>query len=408
MNEVNKDFITGGVAHDDDFFFREAFIEDLWESLRKEHVLILAPRRMGKTSVMLRLQEKPRDDRLIVYLNVEEINTPGEFCQCLIAAIHEQHPEYLRQTLAGAWNFLAGIIGKIEKVEVYKFKIALRESEADWENNWKTKAEVLIDGIHRSKRPLLIILDELPDMILNIQKKSPERLDDFLHWFRGVRQNPHQDNIRWLIGGSVNLRSTLDHQGKINLINDLRVEPLPPFSDEEVEIFVETMLQMRAVSFQPGIIDCMKKLLGKPIPFFLQLLTQELYREWRTHRQKIDTKRVESVFNRALLGEIARDKMQHYHSRIKLYYLEDEKKAAFHLLNLLCHGDEPLTRSALFTAYSEIEATKAQHRTGQDLKQAFDDLMLLLQNDFYVEDNGNQQYDFASRTLKLWWRKYYG
>ena len=50
-----RDFTTGSPARQHDFFFREAFIEDLWESLQKEHVLILAPRRMGKTSVMLKL-----------------------------------------------------------------------------------------------------------------------------------------------------------------------------------------------------------------------------------------------------------------------------------------------------------------------------------------------------------------
>ena len=72
-----KDFIAGSPAREGDFFFREAFIDDLWESLRKEHVLIRAPRRMGKTSVMLRLQDEPRDGRLVVFLNVEEINTPA-------------------------------------------------------------------------------------------------------------------------------------------------------------------------------------------------------------------------------------------------------------------------------------------------------------------------------------------
>lgn len=75
-----SDFTTGSPAREDEFFFRKAYIDDLWDSLRKEHVLILAPRRMGKTSVMLRLQDEPRGNRLVVFLNVEEIDTPAEFC----------------------------------------------------------------------------------------------------------------------------------------------------------------------------------------------------------------------------------------------------------------------------------------------------------------------------------------
>jgi len=242
-------------------------------------------------------------------------------------------------------------------------------------------------------------------MILNMQEKAPEKLDTFLHWFRVVRQNPERDNIRWLLGGSVNLRSTLDEHGKLKLINDLRVETLPPFTDDEVKEFVATMLKMREVPFKPEIIACIKQLLGKPIPFFLELLTQELYRDWREHKQELTPDHVEKVFNCALLGEPARDKLQHYRSRIHQHYREGERDAAFELLDLLSRGDRPLTRDALFTAYRGIEEKKFHPRSDPKLKQAFNDLLLLLQNDFYVEEVAERQYDFASRILKLWWRK---
>ena len=191
-------------------------------------------------------------------------------------------------------------------------------------------------------------------------------------------------------------------------MNDFRVEPLPPFSDAEVEEFVTTMLQMCNVPFQPTVVDKIKQLLGKPIPFFLQLLTQELYRDWRRHQETLSPEHVDSVFQRVLLGETARDKLQHFRSRINTHYPDDEKNAAFELLDRLSAGDDPLTQEALMTAYSEIEGAKPNPRTGRTLKDAFNDLMLLLQNDSYVEEVDGRQYDFASRTLKLWWRKYYG
>jgi hypothetical protein len=403
-----KDFVTGGIVGKSDFYFREGFMENLRESLKKEHVLIVAPRRMGKTSVMYRLKEEPSQGTRVVFLNLEDLTSPGEFCQSLIVEIHEQHPEYCRQVLAGTWNFLAGIFKKIEEVEFYKLKIALRESETDWDKDWKIKAEELVESIRRVKVPLLIILDEFPDMVLHIQEKSPKELDTFLHWFRKVRQNPEKDNLRWLIGGSVNLRSTLDRHGKLSLINDLRVEPLPPFSPREVREFVETMLRMREVSFQPEAIESIKALLGEPIPFFLQLLTQELYRDWRNHHQLLTTDHVQEVFDRVLLGEIARDKLQHFRSRINTHYPPEEKDAAFKILDLLSRGDGPLTQDVLFAAYREVEVTRPLLKTGQQLKQAFEELLLLLQNDFYVVETGERQYDFSNRLLKLWWRKHYG
>jgi hypothetical protein len=404
----SKDFVTGGVVGKNDFFFRQAFIENLWDSLRKEHVLIVAPRRMGKTSVMYRLKEEPAENTRVVFLNVEDLTSPAEFCQALIVEIHEQHPEYCRQILANTWNFLAGIFKKIEGVEIYKFKVLLRESDPDWDKHWKTKAEELIDSIRRVKDPLLIILDEFPDLILHIQEKSPKELDTFLHWFRKVRQDPEKDNLRWLIGGSVNLRSTLDRHGKLSLINDLRIEPLRSFNEKEVREFVESMLRMHKVPFQPEVMESVRELLGEPIPFFLQLLTQELYRDWRNHHQELTPRHVKDVFDRVLLGETARDKLQHFRSRITTHYPPDEKDAAFKLLDLLSRNDGPLSGDALLTAYRKIEGAKPRPKTGQQLKQAFEDLLLLLENDFYVEETGERQYDFANRLLKLWWRKHYG
>jgi len=78
------------------------------------------------------------------------------------------------------------------------------------------------------------------------------------------------------------------------------------------------------------------------------------------------------------------------------------------LLDLLSRSNTPLPQGALLTAYTKIEGTKAKPRTGQELKQAFHDLLLLLQNDFYIEQTDTRRYEFASRILKLWWRKYYG
>ena len=55
-----KDFVVGSVARNEDFWFRDSFVDELWDALRKHNVLLLAPRRTGKTSVMYRLLDQPR------------------------------------------------------------------------------------------------------------------------------------------------------------------------------------------------------------------------------------------------------------------------------------------------------------------------------------------------------------
>jgi predicted AAA+ superfamily ATPase len=81
-----SDFIVGSPARNDDFWFRENFVADLWEALEKHNVLLLAPRRTGKTSVMYHMLDNPKEGWLVIHLNVEDLATPADFVVSLINA----------------------------------------------------------------------------------------------------------------------------------------------------------------------------------------------------------------------------------------------------------------------------------------------------------------------------------
>lgn len=402
------DFIVGSPVRDEDFWFRDEFIDDLWESLEKHNVLLLAPRRIGKTSVMYRMLDYPKDNWLVIHLNVEDLKTPGEFFITLVDAINEHQPDYLRETLAATWDFLKGIFSKIETIEAFELKLALRKSE-DLKENWQLRAGQLMDRVLNSSQRVLFIIDELPDMLNGILDYSTEEYDTFLHWFRKLRDKSLGADVRWLVGGSVNLIAALDQQGKVKLINDLKVEPLSPFNEKEVTGFVADMLANREVKFDDSVAPRIWELLGYPIPLFLQMLTQELYRKWKRNRtESITADTVTEVFNKALLGEMARDKLQHYRARIDIHYSKEEQEATCYLLNKLSIDDNGISKSTLFNLYREVEDKKTNSRKGPALSQAFQRLLLHLQSDFYIEEIADGRCDFASRLLKTWWRKYYG
>lgn len=399
------DFIVGGPATGEDFLFRETELENLWDSLRKDNILFLAPRRMGKTSVMDRLREKPQHDYLVVYLNVEELKSPGEFCLNLLNALHECQPNFLRDSLAKSWDLLKSVLGKIEKMEAFEFKIALK---SEFKDLWKDRADQLIERINRSEQKILFLLDELPDMLIRMQKMPNDELDIFLNWFRKIRLN-RNSRIRWLVAGSVNIEGTLDRIGQLKLINDLDKVILPPFSHKEVETFVTTMLGSRSVEFEPEVIPVIMELLGEPIPLFLQMLTQEIYRYWKgTEKQKITPEEVKQIFEKSLLGERARDKLQHFRSRIDLHYPEEEQEATCRILDRLSLSKEGFSRSTLFVHYRQTEEKKSVPRKEQTLKLDFNRLLLLLESDFYIRETSEQRFDFANKLLKQWWKKYYG
>lgn len=402
------EFIVGSVVRDDDFFFREEFIQELWEALRKHNVLLLAPRRIGKTSVMYRLLDDPLDQWLVIHLNVEDLKSPAEFFIHLIDALQEHQPEYVREALVKTWDFLRGVFSKIRSIEAFELKVELRKSE-NLKNHWQERGTQLMERIFNSSERVLFIIDELPDMLNNMSEDSEDDYETFLHWFRKLRERSLKTKVRWLVGGSVNLVGTLDSQGKTKLMNDLKAEVLPPFTEREVERFVTTALEERSVDFDTTVVPRILELLGSPIPFFLQLLTQELYRYWKRHRDtRLTADSVDQVFRKALLGEMARDKLQHFRTRIDVHYPHSERPAVCDLLDQLSASKEGISRKTLFQYYRQVEETRSDRRTGPFLKQAFDRLLLRLQSDFYIEDVDDNRYDFTSRLLKTWWRKYYG
>ncbi len=266
-----------------------------------------------------------------------------------------------------------------------------------------------MEKINNSGQHVLFIIDELPDMLLEMKEKSIDDLKSFLHIFRTMRQTPGERHVRWLVGGSVNIRGTLDELGLIKLINDFRVEVLPPWNEEEVDKFVSTMLTERNLAFDKNIVPHILALLGQPIPLFLQLITQELYRYWRRkHPPTLTTEIVDHVYQHALLGESAHDKLQHYHSRIRTHYHHDEQEAAYALLERLSLSEDGLREKAMFDLYVQIESQRARPCKGEALKQAFKYLMLRLQSDFYIDRIDREKFDFTSRLLKAWWRRNYG
>jgi hypothetical protein len=407
VNEMSMDFIVGGVARDDDFFFHKAFLDDLIDSLRTDHVLLIAPRRTGKTSVMFKLRDKPPENRLVIHLNVEELSTPAEFFISLLDAIHEQQPDFLREHLAKTWDIVKKAGNKLEEVSYLDFKIKLKQS-ADWEKDWGELAEQLMKRLVKSNQPMLFIIDELPDMLISMQEQSAD-LKAFLHCFRAMRQTSKNKHIRWLVGGSVNIRGTLEDSGFINLINDFRIEVLPSLSDKEVTEFIQTMFQQKGITYSDDVIPEIHVVLGVPIALFLQLLTQELYRYWRRENpDQLTAEHVQQVFNQALLGEAAHDKLQHFHSRIRLHYSGADQEAAYVLLNQLSQSDAHGIREAtLFQQYAQLETKKTTAKTGEVLKQAFKKLLVQLQSDFYIQTADNGNLNFNSHLLKLWWRKHW-
>lgn len=83
---------TGSVARGKDCFFeRPIVVNNLWRKLEEEsNVLIAAPRRVGKTSLMYYLLDNPRDNYHVIYVITEAVNSENEFYKRIINTLIEE------------------------------------------------------------------------------------------------------------------------------------------------------------------------------------------------------------------------------------------------------------------------------------------------------------------------------
>ena len=312
------EFYTGAPVDPVDLRFRETFLAELWQTLRTGHVVLTAPRRTGKTSVMDYLRDHPENGFSVVSISVQDLTHPADFFQMLLDGFHDAHPDFVRDRLAAGWELVSGVVGKVEEIGVGGFKLGLRESAPDWRTNWRQYGDTFLAHARKTDARILFIIDEFPDMLLSLSREDEGLPREFLAWFRTQRQNPApaRDSVRWLIGGSVNLGGTLDALGLVHLINDLEDVTLPPLTDGDIEAFVKEMLGGRGVPFDDDVTQRLIVRLGSPIPFFMQMKTQDLYRLWKREQRRITGMDVDAVFEAMVVGSAARTRLQHFHSRI--------------------------------------------------------------------------------------------
>ena len=128
---------------------------------------------------------------------------------------------------------------------------------------------------------------------------------------------------------------------------------------------------------------------------------------WKREQRKIVATDVDTVFDAMVVGSAARTRLQHFHSRINQYYADPKRSIAHALLGQISESDSGLRRATLLQETERLLADLGVALPAHERRQTFNQLLLDLENDFYIDEVQEGSYDFASGVLKSWWRKYH-
>ncbi|MFL6228210.1 MAG: hypothetical protein ACJ741_05490 [Pyrinomonadaceae bacterium] len=263
---------VGSPVRLDDFFGRDPFVELLWEKLEAGNVLLAAPRRFGKTSVMYRLMDRPREGYKFVHVDLEDMAQPAELITELAVQIAKASDGKLAQIARGlsylsqaVWS---GVRNTIDEVEVVNVKLKLRE---ELKTRWQEGGEELFKKIAQLDVPVIFVLDEFPMMIDRMARSETHRQEarTLLHWLRALRQSPDSKGVRFLIAGSIGIGRVLNELGEINAINDFEQVRLEPFTQKVASAFLSELAKSHKLKLTEQSRQKMLELIGTPIPYFI-------------------------------------------------------------------------------------------------------------------------------------------
>lgn len=279
------DNIAGTPVVGTNFFGRDKEAAVLVETLVNDDVLLLGPRRIGKTSIARAVMTLVRAKGWrAVEINVASCEDERGFLEKLDEALNPELASLGTRIIGSIGNAMSGVTGRIKSLKIPipgagTFGVELGNG-VDTEDWTKVGCE-LLQLIGQVEQRWLVYLDELPIMLFAIMRSDPtngvQRVRRFLDWFRNdVRALPGAQAVRWLVTGSVGLDTLVQQHGMADTINSLSHRSLPPYSEPVAVGMLNALATSYGIALDPLDARAVVDALHWPQPYYLQIAFNHL------------------------------------------------------------------------------------------------------------------------------------
>ena len=392
-------FAIGKVPRGEDFFPRPGISDRLWNIVESgHHVLLLAPRRFGKSGVLYDMEDNPKSGWNVKTLMLQDADKPSDLVSLILSILLED--EKIRKR----WESLKNIPKKImnytqenlKKINLLEGGVEFSEKIKDY---WEGIGKTIIELSKESEKKILINMDEFPAMVENmvLAKMEPVEIRKFLEWLRKFRTE--QSNIITIACGSTGLDTVFyQYNFESDLINDYKREPIPPLNNQEARRFIKEKFDDYKVRInnEDVVIDTILELNQPPIPYFLQLLIFELSIDQEFKKDNQEKEKIKEIYHLSIIQKPKQEFITAFKERIEKRY-KDLSIVAYSILKHLTHN-ELSSRLELFEIYE-----RSSKGGPSDLE--FDMLMIDLHNDSYISrDESTNSYCIFLSVFKDWWK----
>jgi hypothetical protein len=372
----------GGAIAPAEVMGRDKLIVDLWGILEQQSVILSAERRMGKTSVIKKMQAEATADKLPIYRDLEDVKSPLEFVEKIFKDVEDYLTGFNRTA-----KKTRGLLERLGGAEFSGFK--LPEIAAP---HWKALlTETIADLVENQDRRVILFWDEVPYMLDNIGDAAAMELLDTL---RSIRQM--YPAVRMVYTGSIGLHHVLDVLRKAGYtndpINDMYVQDVPPLSVKDATNLARKLLEgenIKTPDIQGTAVFIADELSN--IPFYIHHLIVKL----KLRGGLGDIPAIQEIILDCLDDPLNPWKMEHYRQRLDSYYDDKQRPYALNLLDVLAKGDRALSFDELFGEIKQESETQDKEMARKVLR--------LLEQDYYIYKK-DSKYLFRYPLIQKYWK----
>lgn len=397
----------GNWVDGDRFWNREAELELLLEYLEEgAHLLIVAQRRIGKTSLMREAARRLGERCTCLQVDLQKSHSPADAIVELSIATRP-HGSLWEKTKGVFSSVLGKAAERVESLQLDDLTVTLRSSVTA--GDWQAKGDRLFETLAAADKDVVVFFDEVPILVSRILhgddfQITPDRraeTDAFMSWLRDncIR---HRGKVRVVVTGSIGIEPILRRAGLSATLNVLTPFELAPWDRETAAGCLEALAKSYRLEFQPEAVETLLDHLGVCIPHHVQMFFDNLYRTARQRKlEVISSDLVDQVYEHNMLSVRGHAELSHLEERLKLALGPHLHPLALDLLTEAAVSLELSPEAALALAREHLTG---QENPGDEVRE----ILGILEHDGYLEKAPDGSYAFVSRLLRDWWHAHFG
>lgn len=368
-----------------EYYYRREYIEnEIWSEIKKgNNVLIAAPRRVGKTSVMKYLIENTESGYKLIFRNVQGIDTEKEFYKTIYELIikclnkfksnKQLITDYFKQKKITEISWSGGITIEDNEID-YLYEI----------NNLIPKLDV-------NGETIVLLIDELPEVLHNLHKKGNNDIaKSIIKNLRQWRQENGYEKLQFVLAGSVGIHYVVNLiDGRTSDINDLNKIYYQPLNENEVDHYIDWATTKASVLFDNALKEYLRTKIQYFVPYFINLMLDEIDKTARKNKNTaISEIDIDNAFNSIIRNN---DYFSDWKKRLSDYLPKEDFKFVNDILKHIAHRDQ-ITIQEIYNKAQTFDKEEDYMSFIKDLTQ-----------DGYIVEN-NSKYIFISPFLKEFWK----